>query len=98
MAIWLDFSTLVDISNLAVISQYASTCLAVIWLRLKAPQLERRFRVPGGLVLPLAALGVSLWLIKQVRLPEVVFTVSVVLVGVALALLTHALERRRAAT
>jgi basic amino acid/polyamine antiporter, APA family len=85
MALWLDFAALVDISNLAVISQYGSTCLAVIWLRLTQPQLERQFKIPGGIFVPILACLVSAWLIKQVKLPELFFTITVVLIGIGFA-------------
>jgi len=96
MAIWLDFAALVDISNLAVISQYGATCAAVIWLRLKQPELERRFKIPGGILVPLLGCGVSLWLIKQVKLPELIFTTVVVLIGVGFALASKAYAKRKA--
>lgn len=98
MAIWLDFNALVDISNLAVISQYSSTCLAVIWLRVKQPQLERKFKIPGGIFLPLLACLVSAWLIKQVKLPELIFTVTVVLIGIGIAFASRKWDKREAAT
>lgn len=96
MAIWLDFNALVDISNLAVISQYGSTCLAVIWLRIKQPQLERRFKIPGGIVLPVMACLVSAWLIKQVKLPELIFTLTVVVIGILLAFGSRIWAQRQA--
>jgi amino acid transporter len=96
MAIWLDFNALVDISNLAVISQYSSTCLAVIWLRLKQPQLERKFKIPGGIFLPVLACLVSAWLIKQVKLPELLFTICVVLIGIGIAFASRKWEQRQA--
>ncbi len=96
MAIWLDFNALVDISNLAVISQYSSTCLAVIWLRIKQPQLERQFKIPGGIFLPVLACLVSAWLIKQVKLPELLFTICVVLIGIGIAFASRKWDMRQA--
>jgi amino acid transporter len=95
MAIWLDFNALVDISNLAVISQYSSTCLAVIWLRIKQPQLERKFKIPGGIFLPVLACLVSAWLIKQVKLPELIFTICVVLIGIGIAVASRKWDARQ---
>lgn len=80
MALFLNFEQLVDISNLAVISQYLSTCLAVLWLRRRA-HWNPPFRIPLGPGIPLAGCLVSLWLIKQVKLPELIFAAATVAVG-----------------
>jgi APA family basic amino acid/polyamine antiporter len=95
MVLFLDFSSLVDISNMAVISQYLSTCLAVIWLRIKQPERERGFRIPGGVAIPLLGCVVSLWLVQNVKLPEFLFTLGAIGVGV---LVSQAFKRFAPAT
>ncbi len=42
------FERLTNLSNLAVLVQYAATCLAVIALRAHAPATTHGFRLPGG--------------------------------------------------
>jgi APA family basic amino acid/polyamine antiporter len=58
-----DFARLAVVSALARIVFSVVTCLAVPVLRRKMPHAERRFRVPGGALVPLAAAGLSLWLL-----------------------------------
>ena len=58
-----DFARLAAVSAVARLVFSAATCLAVPVLRRKMPAAERRFRVPGGLLVPAAAAGLSLWLL-----------------------------------
>ncbi|MBF0409137.1 MAG: amino acid permease [Candidatus Riflebacteria bacterium] len=92
MALFLNFDTLIDISNLAVVSQYFSTCLAVIWLRYSRPDLPRAFKAPGGLIIPIIGCIISVWLIKQVKLQEFLFTVGIVFLGAFLSWLYNHLS------
>jgi len=55
-----DLETLAKMSALASLMQYIPTCVAVMVLRVRRPEAERRFRVPGGPLIPLAALALSL--------------------------------------
>lgn len=95
MILFFDFEKLVDISNMAVISQYFSTCFAVVWLRYRQPERERGFKIPGGILIPLFGCGLSLWLIRFVKLDEFVFTLEAIGVGVLFALLYHYFGKAR---
>jgi amino acid transporter len=79
-ALCLSFESLVDLATLAVISQYIATCGAVVWLRRRRPEAPRRFRIPAGIPVALAGCAVSLWLVREVKLPELL------LAGVVLGL------------
>ena len=94
MILFLDFKRLVDISNMAVISQYFSTCVAVIWLRYRQPERERGFRIPGGIIIPLLGCALSLWLLKNVKLDEFLFTLYFIAGGIGLAVLYHYLGKK----
>ena len=48
----------------------AVTCLAVPVLQRKMPETERRFRVPGGALVPLVAGGLCVWLLTGVHLEQ----------------------------
>lgn len=85
MALFLNFDKLVDMANVAVISQYLSACLAVLVLRYRRPAQERPFRIPGGWGIPVAGCLVTCWLIQQVKPAELTFTVVTVVVGVILS-------------
>ncbi|MBI3924156.1 MAG: amino acid permease [Armatimonadetes bacterium] len=49
------FAILVHVSVLVSLLQYLATILSMVWLRWKEPDAERRFRVPGGLIVPSVA-------------------------------------------
>ncbi|SPE60138.1 putative fructoselysine transporter FrlA [Verrucomicrobia bacterium] len=83
-AAWfLSFDCLVDLATLAVISQYVATCSAVVWLRRRRPDAPRLFRIPAGLPVALAGCAVSLWLVRQVKLPELLLAGLVLALGFA---------------
>jgi amino acid transporter len=62
-----DFARLAAVSALARLVFSAATCLAVPALRRKMPGAERRFRVPGGALVPAVAAGLCVWLLTGVR-------------------------------
>src|SRR5262249_26273425 len=63
LASLLDFDRLSDISNIALFCQYVPTCISVIVMRRKRPDVVRSFRLPLGPVVPvLGSLGCVLFL------------------------------------
>lgn len=61
------FEYLVFASVLVSLLQYIPTCLAVIVLRKKRPELARSYKIPGGYIIPCLALVTCLWLLMQVK-------------------------------
>jgi APA family basic amino acid/polyamine antiporter len=82
----LDFARLVDLSVLAVSLQYLATCVAVPVLRWRRPDLPRSFRLPGGLVVPLLACGVTVWLASHAGKVELLGFGALLVLGALLAL------------
>jgi len=80
-ATFFNFVSLVMLSNFAVIVQYLSTCCAVVWLRRTKPDLHRLFTIPCGNAVALAGCAISLWLIKQVQLKELILACAVLVSG-----------------
>lgn len=80
-ALLLSFQSLVDLATLAVISQYVATCSAVVCLRRRRPEAPRRYRIPAGVPVALAGCAVSLWLVRQVKLPELLAAGAVLGLG-----------------
>lgn len=80
-ALGLSFESLVNLSNLVVILQYVSTCVAVIWLRYKRPQAERRFKIWFGIPVAVVGCAVSLWLVKEVKPKEFLLACGVIALG-----------------
>ncbi|MBI3297452.1 MAG: amino acid permease [Elusimicrobia bacterium] len=72
--------SLVDLSNLAVISQYLASAAAVVALRRSRPEAARPYRMPAVWLTAPAAAGVSLWLMTQVSRAEF-FGTALVLAG-----------------
>lgn len=66
MALYSDFTQLVAVSAIARLLFSASTCLAVPVLRRKMPRVEGRFRIPGGIAVPLTATGMSIWVLSGI--------------------------------
>ena len=60
------FAQLAAVSAIARLLFSAATCLAVPVLRRKLPDAERRLRVPGGILVPIVASAVSLWLLTGI--------------------------------
>ena len=65
-----DFARLAAVSAFARLVFSAVTCLAVPVLRRKMPEAERRFRLPGGALVPVVAAGLCVWLLTGVRLEQ----------------------------
>lgn len=61
------YGALVDVSNVALFAQYIPTSLAVMVLRVRMPETPRRFRLPGGALIPLLAAGFSVALLVSAR-------------------------------
>jgi amino acid transporter len=85
-ALFLNFQSLVELANLAVILQYLATCAAVIRLRRIKPEAERRFKIPFGVPVALAGCAVSLWLVKEVKSQDLLLGGSVLVVGLVASL------------
>jgi amino acid transporter len=84
----------VDLSNVAVILQYAGTCAAVTRLRYVARDRPRTYRVPGGAwLVPLLGIGVCALLAWQAGIMEYVFSAVAIAVGGAIAFTTRAMQR-----
>ncbi|MBS2021465.1 MAG: amino acid permease [Deltaproteobacteria bacterium] len=90
----LDFDRLADISVVAVFVQYVPTCLAVIRLRKKAPDVPRSFRLPLGPVIPLAATAGCLVFLQGTQRGDLILSGYVLLAG----LVVYVIQRVRGAT
>lgn len=61
------YAALVDVANVAVFAQYLPACVAVVVLRVKRPDLPRRFRLPLGPLIPGLAALVSVGLLAAAQ-------------------------------
>ena len=65
IAIALGYASLVDASNVVILSGYALTALAAVVLRVRAPETPRPVRLPLGWAIPAAAVIASVLLLWQ---------------------------------
>jgi basic amino acid/polyamine antiporter, APA family len=91
IALYGSFAELVMVSAVARLLFSATTCLAVPVLRRKLPEAERRFRVPGGVIIPALAAAISAWLLTGMSRTQAIAG------GVALAtgVIFYAVSRKK---
>lgn len=63
MALSGTFGTLLQISVISRFIQYIPTCIAVLVFRKKYAGKEVNFRIPGGPIIPIVAVSISVWLL-----------------------------------
>ena len=61
------FTTLAAISAVSRFTQYLPTCLAVIIFRRKWADKAGSYTIPGGYLIPVIAIGTSLWMLAQAQ-------------------------------
>jgi amino acid transporter len=88
LSLFFDYRRLIGMSNITVVIQYASTCLAVPVLRKKMPLDENVWLIPGGSAIPyLGALG-SLVLACGAEASELAFAGVTLVLGILVARLS----------
>ncbi len=89
------FATLAAISVVSRFVQYVPTCLSVIVLRRKRPELKSTFRVPLGPVIPIFAVVVSFWLLYNSSLEKIYIGLGGLVVGAIVYLLMRLTLKER---
>jgi basic amino acid/polyamine antiporter, APA family len=79
-----EFAVLAAISAIARLLSYMATCAALPVLRRTMPQAQRGFTVPGGVIIPLAALALSGWLLLGSTRTQVTLGAAALLTGAAI--------------
>ena len=75
-----DYRSLIGISNVAVAVQYLATCAAVPFLRRRGVPGRR---VPGGPLIPILGVAVSLWVFTEASREELVWAAAALAIGLA---------------
>jgi amino acid transporter len=95
LGFFFDYRRLVGMSNVTVVVQYASTCVAVLFLR-NAPDLSPRepgaqkpWIIPGGPVIPVLGALSSIGLFAAADLTEFIFAGGALVVGVIVILVAR---------
>lgn len=76
------FTQLAAISVISRFVQYLPTCLSVIVLRKKRPDLKSSFVVPFGPTIPIIASSISVWLLIQSDIDKILWGLGGLLIGV----------------
>lgn len=86
------FESLIDLSNLAVVTQYLFSCLALLALRRSRPRAPRSYRAPWPWLTAGVGCSVSVWLMTQVSGREALWAAGTL----AAAYMARRLSRRAA--
>jgi APA family basic amino acid/polyamine antiporter len=89
------FVQALTISTIARLLTYAATCAALPILRRRTDAPPAKFRLPGGMIISLAALILAAWLLANSTLREAVVAVIAGAIGFAIFLLYRVVNRDR---
>lgn len=78
------FAVLAAISVVSRFAQYVPTCLSIMVLRKKRPDLKASFRVPFGWTIPIFATAVSCWLLYNASLQKIAIGLGGLVIGAVL--------------
>jgi amino acid transporter len=78
------FVQLAAISVVSRFAQYVPTCLAVVVLRKKRPDLIGSFTVPFGFLIPLIAILTSIWLLTKATATQLYWGLGALAIGIPL--------------
>ena len=84
LTLFLNFDKLVDFSNVVVCAQYVSTCAAVPFLRQRRHHehhVGKGWRLPGGLLIPIAGVATTLWLGSQGGVQQIWWSLAILALG-----------------
>jgi len=90
------FAQLAGVAATAALTMYISTCLSVLVLRRKMADVQRRFTLPGGPVIPVLAVALSLWLLTGMTPLQAKAGASALLAGAAVFLAFSVWKAREA--
>lgn len=76
------FAQLAAISVVSRFAQYVPTCIAILVLRKKRPDLTRTFKVPFGPIIPIVAVIVSIWLLTQASMQQILWGLGGLIIGI----------------
>jgi len=80
-ALYSQFAALVAISAIARLFTYMATCVALPVFRRTMPDAERKFSVPGGPIIPIAAVALSVWMLMGSTKTQITISSAVLLAG-----------------
>ena len=94
LGVSLDFTSLADTSNVAVVLQYISTCASVIVMRRRSQGPKSRFHLPLGPTVPLMAIAGSVAFLMSVARKELMLAAALLGGGMAIGVTTRWIRRQ----
>lgn len=91
------FTYLASISVVSRFSQYIPTCLSIPVFRKKMPDAPRAFKIPGGPFIPVVAVLVSVWLLAQATMQQLVMGLGAAFIAVPFYYFVHKKKSEREA-
>lgn len=91
------FTYLASISVVSRFSQYIPACLSIPVFRKKMPDAPRAFKIPGGPVIPVVAVLVSVWLLAQATMQQLVMGLGAAFIAVPFYYFVHKKKSEREA-
>lgn len=91
------FTYLASISVVSRFSQYIPTCLSIPVFRKKMPDAPRAFKIPGGPVIPVVAVLVSVWLLAQATMQQLVMGLGAAFIAIPFYYFVHKKKSEREA-
>jgi amino acid transporter len=76
------YAQLICMVSLASLLQYIPTCLAVIVLRKRKPEIERKFVIPGGYIIPVIAVITCILLFIQASMYEIIISLLLPVIAI----------------
>lgn len=76
------FEELVPVTVILRFVQYIPTCMAIIILRIKQPKLERHFKIPFGITLPVIGSAICIWLITFAQTKQLLMGIASILIAI----------------
>ena len=93
------FKQLAVLASAAILLIYLGVILAIIKLRMKKQDAnEKTFRVPGGLIIPLAGIAAIVWLLSSLSKQEVLSTTIFIVVVSFIYLITTKISKEKKST
>lgn len=83
------FNTLVQISAVSRFAQYIPSCLAVLVFRKTMKNRKSGFKIPFGWLIPIFAILVSLWLLVQTSISNLIWGFGALLIAVPFYFMTR---------
>jgi amino acid transporter len=96
-AMYSGFASLAAISAIARLLTYMSTSAALPVLRRTMPDAQRWFMVPGGAMIPIAALAISVWLLMGSTRAQILISVATLVAGAVVYVCRRAVRNSRPA-